>query len=621
MADKSDGEELQNQIAAVTQPAGPGLSPDRSGEHRYLVVFDQESCSVFPLPHTGEVVIGRSDEVGLCLKTSSVSRRHAKIIMANGEARISDLGSQNGTHVNGELIAGSRLLSCSDTISICDATLVFHSSGQPSGARPVHELTAFCQRIEEEIDRAQRYDRPFVLAAVNLGVGSIDRPRVSEAACSRLRLVDAAGWGGPDQILLLLPETIGAEATSVVTQIREALSPLAPNAKAGLASCPADGCDVATLLASARAAAAAAAMGSLALADETFTTVAVGGDTVLIADAAMVRLYDLIEKLAASDLTILVHGETGVGKELVAAALHHRSRRRQRPLVTLNCAAVQENLFESELFGHEKGAFSGAIARKPGLLETAGGGTVFLDEIGELSMSTQAKLLRVLETKRFTRLGDVREREIDVRIVAATNRNLEQEVRSGAFRKDLFFRVCGATVWLPPLRDRLRELPILARHFLDRACANAQRGPMALSTGAIQSLVRYGWPGNVRELKNLMEYLAATVTEPVIEPWHLSEKIGTKPAEPSIPADEEAAPSVERSALGGFPRIDDEIRKLEKAHMMAALAATRGNQTQAAALIGMPLRTFVAKLKSFSQPREGRSPDSPASRPAPRKRR
>jgi DNA-binding NtrC family response regulator len=319
----------------------------------------------------------------------------------------------------------------------------------------------------------------------------------------------------------------------------------------------------------------------------------------------MVRLYALIERLAASDLAVLICGETGTGKELAAAALHHWSTRRDRKFLTLNCAALTETLLESELFGHEKGAFTGAAASKPGLLETAGGGTVLLDEIGELPLTAQAKLLRVLETKRVIRLGDVREREIDIRIVAATNRNLQEEVAAGRFRQDLFFRLGGATVWLPPVRDRKRELPLLSQTFLREACAALNRPAMSLSPGAMQVIATYRWPGNVRELKNVMEYAAATVAEQTVLPWHLEniggpQGMGGRP--PQAPAHGDAADPtgpLGQAPAPSFRPIDDELREFEKGRMAAALQSTNGNQTRAAELIGMPLRTFVAKMKQY----------------------
>src|SRR5262249_36621956 len=294
-----------------------------------------------------------------------------------------------------------------------------------------------------------------------------------------------------------------------------------------------------------------------------------------------------IQRLAQSELPILILGETGSGKENAAWAVHFWSPRAKGPFVVINCAAIPETLVESELFGHEKGAFSGATATKPGKLEAASGGTVFLDEIGELPLAVQAKLLRSLENKRITRLGDVREREVDVRFVAATNRNLEQEAKVGKFRQDLFFRLGAATVVLPPLRDRPREIPLLASTFLAQACQRAGRDPMALSPAAMQRLAGYNWPGNVRELRNRMEDVAAAVQDETVEQWDLPGQLGGGDGEAGPPQND---PAAERPA--SFKPIADEVRDLERRRMTEALEAAGGVQRRAAELIGMPLRTF-----------------------------
>jgi DNA-binding NtrC family response regulator len=329
------------------------------------------------------------------------------------------------------------------------------------------------------------------------------------------------------------------------------------------------------------------------LAAETAVRHVIGERTIVVADPAMIRLFDLVRRLAASDLAVLVLGETGAGKENAAAALHFWSARESRPLVTLNCAAMPEALVESELFGHEKGAFSDARAAKPGLLERADGGTVFLDEVGELPLGVQAKLLRALEAKRITRLGDVRERAVDFRVVAATNRDLEAEVAAGRFRRDLSFRLGAAVVELPALRDRPREVSILARVFLAEACARAGRPPLELSEAALVRLGAYAFPGNVRELKNAMDYAAATADGAVVEPWSLPDRIAGRPDPPSAGAS--APPSGPRR----FRPVAEELRELERTRMVEALEETGGVQTHAAELIGMPIRTFAFKLKQY----------------------
>jgi len=362
--------------------------------------------------------------------------------------------------------------------------------------------------------------------------------------------------------------------------------------------------------------------------------ISLGERTVLVADPAMIRLYELIRRLASSDLPVLILGESGAGKENAAFAVHHWSRRADRPFVALNCAAIAESLAESELFGHEKGAFTGAATAKPGLLETTEGGTLFLDELGELPLALQAKLLRALETRRILRVGGTKEREIDLRIVAATHRNLQEEVEAGRFRKDLYFRLAAASVVLPPLRHRPAEVRLLAHRFLAAACMADGRTPPALAPATLALLERYGWEGNVRELKSTMEYLAATVSEPVVEPAHLPERIVAASGGGSVsvhagtatPSAPEAAAPAEGPSSGGPPSaqgrpLDDEerrserarmeealrvtgplgeeLRRLERERMVEALRVTGGVKKHAAALLKMPLRTFTYKCKQY----------------------
>lgn len=225
----------------------------------------------------------------------------------------------------------------------------------------------------------------------------------------------------------------------------------------------------------------------------------------ILADPEMKRIYDLAERAAASDIGVLILGETGAGKELLASHVHEKSRRSKRNFLQINCAALSETLLESELFGHEKGAFTGAHSTRAGLLESAAGGTVFLDELGEMPLATQAKLLRVLEERQIRRLGSSRNLPIDVRFVAATNRNLEEEITVGRFRRDLYYRISGITLKIPPLRERPVEIETLARHFLHEFCLRSGIAAPDLTTSAMRALREYHWPGNVRELKNAME--------------------------------------------------------------------------------------------------------------------
>ena len=324
-------------------------------------------------------------------------------------------------------------------------------------------------------------------------------------------------------------------------------------------------------------------------------TLTLGEREIVLADGAMVRLFSLIERLAASDVPVLVVGETGTGKEHAAYAVHHGSARRAAPFVAVNCAAIPDSLFESEFFGHEKGAFSGAHTARIGLFERAAGGTLFLDELGELSAGAQAKLLRVLEGGRFSRVGDTRERKADVRVVAATNRDLGVEAREKRFRHDLYYRLTSAVVLIPPLRERPADVPVLARRFLAAARLRAGKAPLTIAPAAMLALARHTWPGNVRELKNAMEFVAAAVTDGVVEQESLPATLAVA-AVASAP--ETRAPTTPMRPLA------EEVSELERRRIEEALVVAGGVKSRAAQLISMPERTFRHKLRQYGIGRE-----------------
>jgi two-component system response regulator AtoC len=304
----------------------------------------------------------------------------------------------------------------------------------------------------------------------------------------------------------------------------------------------------------------------------------------LIADAAMMRLYDEARRIAKSSLAVLVVGETGVGKEIFARAIHDTSGR-TGPLVCVNAAAIPEQLLESELFGHEKSAFSGATTAKIGLVESAAGGTLFLDEIGELPLSMQAKLLRVLEDRRVRRVGSTVERAVDVRVVAATNSDLEIHVREGRFRRDLLFRLAGSTLSIPPLRERPADVMRLADMFLSRAAAALGAPQLRWAPETLAALEGYAWPGNVRELRNVVDRAAALAV-------HTGCIIDAACLPPTV---REGAPTVPP------PDPDDEavrysVRRYERQCIIDALHRTGGNKTRAAEMLGLPRRTLAYRM-------------------------
>jgi DNA-binding NtrC family response regulator len=329
---------------------------------------------------------------------------------------------------------------------------------------------------------------------------------------------------------------------------------------------------------------------------------------VIVPASALEEVYALAARVAASSLSVLIQGETGVGKDLVAEYVQRMSDRAHKPFLQVNCAALAGNLLESELFGHEKGAFTGATHAKPGLFEAADGGTLFLDEITELPAMFQAKLLRVVENQETQRIGAVSAKKINVRFISATNRDPEQLVEQGVFRRDLFYRLAGAIIRVPPLRERRSEVLGLAEWFLEQARVRAARPGLELSEAARQALVAHSWPGNVRELKNVIERAVLLSTGTVIEPEHLalSEPPSVRsftPAELTLPNTIEAVsgPAIPPPPDSGSLR--DDLRELERRRIEQALERCGGNQTRAAQLLGIARRTMLRRLEEYSLPR------------------
>ncbi len=304
----------------------------------------------------------------------------------------------------------------------------------------------------------------------------------------------------------------------------------------------------------------------------------------------MQEIYAKIEQVADSRTTVLITGESGTGKELVAKALHYNSSRRERPFVALNCAALPETLIESELFGHEKGSFTDATARRVGQFELANTGTLFLDEIGDLSPITQAKLLRVIQEREFTRIGGVQPIKVDVRIVAATNKNLDDLVRKGQFREDLYYRINVIALYLPPLRERAEDIPLIANHFLEKRLEEAQRPPIEFGKEALELLTRYPWPGNVRELENFIEQAfiwSQHATE--ITPEHL----------PTSMKSTSRSPSLRDDTLAGRLSLEKAVMEFEREIILDALKRTNYVQTHAANLLGISRRMLKYRMDTL----------------------
>jgi DNA-binding NtrC family response regulator len=340
----------------------------------------------------------------------------------------------------------------------------------------------------------------------------------------------------------------------------------------------------------------------------------------VVLDPQMVRLFEKATAIAAGNISVLIIGETGTGKELLAEALHRGSTRATGTFLRLNCAAIAETLLESELFGHEKGSFTGAVRAVPGLLESADGGTVFLDEVGEMPPALQAKLLRVIDSGEVLRIGARRPTPVDIRFVSATNRDLEGETERGGLRGDLFYRLSGAVLRVPPLRERRSEIEKLALLFLQRAARMSGRPPARLSAEALNWMRAYAWPGNIRELRNLMERTALLCRAPEIRLQDLMDEPPSGVAIPSqVPSYVPSQVGSEiRSQVGSDVRpelapvtplpLTEFVRETgrsasHRARIMTALERCGGNQTRAARLLGISRATLLRRIASLDLPR------------------
>ncbi len=568
------------ETAEVAAPIGLG--------HLQLVVIGSGAIVSHSVMEGAAISIGRSNACDITIQDESLSRRHA-VLRLGERVTIEDTGSANGTRVGGALIPPGTPteIALGEVVGIGTLSIILQQGSRSPRVRTLLMPDAFRTRVEEECTRQIRVGATFAL--LRICTPRAPNEVVQDALGEILRESDILAVNGAHEYQVLLPGTPPGKAADAQRRIKQRLVDRGIQCNVAGACCPRDGVHAAELLAK--------------LLDADPPNSAAAGSNVVVAAMGMQSLYRLVDQVASSRISVLLLGETGVGKEVFARALHRASPRASGPFIEVNCAALTETLLESELFGFEKGAFTNAMAAKPGLIEIADGGTLLLDEIGDMPLTTQVKLLRIIEDSQLRRVGGLKARTIDVRFVAATNTDLEARIASGTFRGDLFYRLNGVTLVIPPLRERLEELEPLCDAFI-RASAPAAKPP-TLTREALELMRAYRWPGNVRELKHMIERAVLLCGGGAIQPEHLPlDKLRTGAITKS--------PSAARGLRATDNLAPAPTPSNVEQDLVQALEQAGGNQTRAAQLLGISRRTLVNRLNALEHLPRPRKPRNDA---------
>jgi DNA-binding NtrC family response regulator len=585
------------------------------------------------------LVVGRAPPSALCIEDRTLSREHARFFLADGRVWVEDLGSKNGTFLAGRRVERAEL-SVGDEIVLGSVSLRLRALGADGELLDVEGEEALERRVEDELTRARQFRRPFAL----LFVRALPQRGASEEANSawlgavraRIRPVDRVALYGSGAALLLLPETGAEETLRIARAVGAPIPSLGLQPLVGVALYPdAGGSSDELVEAARRAAFRASPEKPVESGPSPASPLARGEEGEIVAGQAMQALLETVERVAASRIPVILRGETGTGKEVLARILHERGPRKDRRIVRVNCAAIPKELVESTLFGHERGAFTGALQQQKGVFEEADKGTVFLDEIGELPPPAQAALLRVLEVGSFCRVGSSREISVDVRVVAATHRDLEVMAEAGAFRPDLYYRLSGVVLEIPPLRERRDEIEPLARLFLRAANEANGRRVEGITPEAFAILGAHSWPGNVRELRNVIERAVVVTRGALIAPEDLPARLRseapvaggasdlpsvsdraverisalpelpTAPPSPSSPSSPSSRGSGE--AASEPSKVRGKVQEYEAQILRDALVAAGWNRAEAAQKLGIPVRTLSYRMKVHGM----KKPESP----------
>ncbi len=591
-------------------------SKEEARQRLILVVLTAGGVREFDLSEGTPKTVGSATASDIFLDDPSVSLQHAWLSQDGGGITVCDLGSEHGTFVRGARSPANTPVE----VHLEDEIRFGTAAGQMRTAS-VSRLCAaqvlspdrFDARVVEEAQRSFRYGRKFGVLAVEATDRSKGVAESLRAAVLRtLRANDAITVRAPGRLDLLVVECTKEGAVAAARRIHSSLVACAISTRMGVAVYPGDATTPESLLVVAQLTMCSTRSSEgtgVETAHEAARMLRIGTHEVVLAEPLMVRLFHFVERTAAGAMPVLITGETGTGKEIIAEAVHALGPRAARPMVRLNCAALPENLLESELFGHERGAFTGATASNPGLLEEARDGTLLLDEIGDMPLPLQAKLLRVLEDRRVRRVGATRDHLVDVRIIASTHRDLVHAVAEGHFRSDLYYRLTRVVLEVPPLRQRKREIPLLAARFAAEAAGETWGGSITVAADAMAALLAYPWPGNVRELKNVMSRAVMSCDSGELERRHLPSTVIGEVAPLAGTTEPSSEPAGDPAEPGTWLPLEDAVRAFERGRILEALHAAQGNQTRAAQLLGVPRRTLAYKLAALgieaTRPRRG----------------
>ena len=600
-------------------PDGDTTARRRRGESRPAVcsirVVLGDQVSAHPVVGNIEVALGRGGDI--VIPHVNISRRHVSMRIGN-TLEACDLGSTNATTLHGTALEPNVWvpIRVGDVLVVGGEALVMLHDGEARSVPTRHIGREWLERgVNDGIAEHERSNTPFGVVVVSSRSSRRWMDVIGGVLLERDRLIVLSDL----EAAVILSNRNAEQVHAVARALEGHLGRVGANAKVRIRNCPSDGTTVDAIIGEPAA-------------DSRLHRTTMRPSGPLVRNGAMQKLYGLVDEVAPSHVNVLILGETGVGKDVLARALHERSPRANAPFVSMNCGAMPETLLESELFGHERGAFTGAVNSKPGLLETAEGGTIFLDEVGEMPLPTQAKFLRVLEDRTVRRVGALKPKPIDVRVLAATNRDLPRDIAEGRFRADLYYRLNGLSFVVPPLRERVDEVAPLAAHFIMNAAAVLGKVPPKLSAEAKTVLEAYAWPGNIRELRNVIERAVLLARDRVITPDFLPAELTQRDTPPprvsstaskvsgehrsGLPSlvdhDETNGPVSDSSfdiATGTLPIMGDAGRMLEEAdnlerqRIVEALAKCNGNQTRAAQMLGITRRVLINRILRYDLPR------------------